>query len=417
VQTERSEEIRSKILGLAPWYFDIEVTAGLRTSLYLDEQPRQGAVSIVVDLVNPVDGSTSQSETFVPAENVSGAMPRLVLGDPRDDFLRTLNAIYPKGLEGRSVLDCGCNSGAYLFLAKEAGAGGCFGFDARELWIEQASFLAENRDPPTDGMRFEVLNLYDVPSLGLEPSDVVLFNGLFYHLPDPISALRIAADLTKETLIINTAARRGIQEGALVPTEQPRNQISGGLYGLRWLPTGPNVLFRLLGWMGFNEVRCSWWRPRGQLRDRIEVVAGREEGSLASFDSSLGEGERRISSIVSTSVPPNTDVLVASGGNEALLEIEGRRGWHFPQLPDGSYRRDIAAHADAVIAELESLRAAGAQYLVVPLERSTGLEPIPDVLDRVRKRFNLLRPGPFCRIFELDEPDKPPFRPQADEAL
>jgi SAM-dependent methyltransferase len=402
--------MRSEILRLAPWYFDSEVVDGVRTSLFLDAPRREGTEKIAVEIVNSVDGTTTSRDAYVPEENVQGSVPKLVLGDPRTDFLTTLRAIYPEGLEGRSVLDCGCNSGEYLFLAKEAGAGRCYGFDVREQWIEQAQFLAENRAGPTEDMAFELLNLYDLKSRKFEPFDVVLFNGLFYHLPDPISGLQIAGELAKETLIINTAARRAVSEPALIPTLQPR-LISGGIYGLRWLPTGPDVLTQLLTWMGFREVRCTWWRPRGSRRDRIEIVAGREEGSLDSIDVSRGTGEHRIASIASTSVPPNTDVLVASGGNDTLLAIDGRRGWHFPQRADGSHAPELSGDADSAIAELERLREAGAQYLVVPLDPPTGLEQVPDFMDLARKRFRTLLPGPFCRIFELNESGKGPLNP------
>ena len=77
--------------------------------------------------------------------------------------MERLGAIFPRGLEGRTVMDCACNCGAYLFWSKEPGAGECFGFDAREHWIAQARFLAEHRTQPSDGMRFEVCDLYDLP--------------------------------------------------------------------------------------------------------------------------------------------------------------------------------------------------------------------------------------------------------------
>jgi hypothetical protein len=35
-----------------------------------------------------------------------------------------------------------------------------------------------------------VLDLYDLPTLGLEPFDITIFAGIFYHLPDPFLARR-----------------------------------------------------------------------------------------------------------------------------------------------------------------------------------------------------------------------------------
>ena len=130
-------------MRLGPWHLDIAVTPEVSTRVWADEAGRP-------------------------------------LASPRELFQRTLRSIYPDGLQGRSVLDCGCNSGGYAFWAKELGAGRCFGFDAREQWITQAQFLLEQRGE--EEMRFEVADLYSLPEL--ERFDVTVFSGLFYHLPD-----------------------------------------------------------------------------------------------------------------------------------------------------------------------------------------------------------------------------------------
>jgi tRNA (mo5U34)-methyltransferase len=406
-RTESGKHIESEILRLAPWYFDIEVAEGIRTSLYIDAPRRRGTTKITVTLNR--GGVMSSKEVFVPEQNVEG-QPRMTLYDARPSFLNTLRSICPEGLQGRSVLDCACNAGAYLFWAKEAGAGRCFGFDLREHWIEQARFLAAHREAAADDVEFAVSNLYDLPSLGLGQFDIVLFNGILYHLPDPISGLRIAADLADEFLIVDTAARGGeTPEPVLAVTQQPVRRMSGGIYGLRWLPAGPTVLFDLLKWMGFSEVRCTWWRWSGPIRDRIEVVAGRSEGSLDALDRARGEGEQRICAIVSSAVPPRTDVLVASAGNDALLDFSDRRGWHFPLNPDGSYAADPREDADAVMEGLSRLGEAGAQYLVVPLELPSGLESVPEILVRLRERYPVIHREPgVCRIYALqaDRPER-----------
>ena len=58
------------------------------------------------------------------------------------------------------------------------------------------------------------MDLYDLPERGLEPFDLTIFKGIFYHLPDPVRGLKIAADLTKEALILDTNARAGMPDGA-----------------------------------------------------------------------------------------------------------------------------------------------------------------------------------------------------------
>jgi SAM-dependent methyltransferase len=190
--------------------------------------------------------------------------------DFRPGFRDVIHSVYPDPA-GRSFLDCACNCGGYLYWMKEMGAGRCFGFDVREHWIRQAKFLAEHRPEEVEAV---VCDLYDVPKLGLEPFDIVQFKGLFYHLPDPVSGLRIAADLTKELLILNTATLPG-EEGSLVLADEG-TELMSGVYELCWYPTGPAVLDRILGWAGFVETKVVW-----EMEGRLEMLASKVEGLIS----------------------------------------------------------------------------------------------------------------------------------------
>jgi hypothetical protein len=211
------------------------------------------------------------------------------------------------------------------------------------------------------GRRASWRSVYDLP--GLEPGrfDVTFFLGIFYHLPDPISALRLAADLTDELLILNTATQSEHPDGALVATRESSTRPMSGAYGLCWLPTGPEVLTRILNWLGFPEVRCSVWRTppkqRGHL-DRIEMLAARSEGFFDAYDAAAPEGPERVRELVQTRTAPRSTVLVLSDGGEEPVEFNSRKGVRFaPAQADSS-------DDGAAIAELERLREAGAAYLV-----------------------------------------------------
>jgi len=69
---------------------------------------------------------------------------------------------------------------------------------------------------------------------------------------------------------------------------------------------------------------------------------------------------------VVASVPEGADVLVVSRGDDALLDLDGRRARHFPQSADGGWAGHHPADSEEAIGHLERLRSAGAQYLVVP---------------------------------------------------
>ncbi len=407
-----TEAIRSEILRLAPWHLDIAVADGLRTSIYLDEPQRPGTSKIEVQVADLESGAVSSREAYVPEEHAAQALPHVRLLNARDDFLRTLRSIYPHGLEGRSVLDVGCNAGGYLFWAQEAGAGNCFGFDVREHWIEQANFVARCRGGAD--ISFTLCDLYELPSLGLGQFDIVLFNGIFYHLPDPISALKIAADHAKELLILDTATRRAAPGPTLEVTEQWQSHATAGIYGLRWLPLGPEPVFRLLRWLGFPEAVCTWWRPRTPVRDRIEVVGARQDGTFAALEAARGDAQQGVRAVVNTSIPPETDILVASAGDESLLKLSQRRGWHFPQNPDGTHDAGLVGDEQALERHLEALARAGADYLVVPLRLDSGFGGTPELVDRLQDRYRLVvrKPG-TCLILYLGEPRHPRFDPAA----
>ncbi len=69
---------------------------------------------------------------------------------------------------------------------------------------------------------------------------------------------------------------------------------------------------------------------------------------------------------VKAAVPAGATVLVISRGDESLLELNGRRGMHFPQAPDGGWAGHHPADSEEAIDHLERLRDGGAEYLVVP---------------------------------------------------
>jgi tRNA (mo5U34)-methyltransferase len=246
-------ELRDEIVRLGPWHMDVAVTPEVSTRVFQEADTdylRAGKVSFIA---------------------------------PRDGWVRMMNRIYPDGLQGRSVLDCACNCGAYCFWARELGATDCFGFDVREEWIRQAQFLAENRTWPTDGITFEVLDIYDLPKRGLEQFDIVMFKGIFYHLPDPVAGLRAAADLSKELLILNTAIRTDLPDGMLAVAEEGTEQWMSGVHGLNWFPTGPHVLERILRWMGFGETCVTELNTGSDGLGRIQMLATRRKGLLADF--------------------------------------------------------------------------------------------------------------------------------------
>lgn len=74
----------------------------------------------------------------------------------------------------------------------------------------------------------------------------------------------------------------------------------------------------------------------------------------------------KLRELVGASIPANATVAVISKGDNDLLELEGRRSWHFPQDPGGGYAGHYPADGTKAIEHLENLRRKGAEYLVIP---------------------------------------------------
>lgn len=251
VDRMNSQELRHIIEHLGPWHHDVEIVPGVRTGDYEpsgDPSPEIGTPSLI---------------------------------QPDYTLEKLVGDIYPEGLAGRSILDCACNAGGYLFAAKRLGAGRCFGFDVREHWIKQARFLAEHLQ--SENIEFATLDLASLPERRHEPFDITLFFGIFYHLPDPIAGLRVAADRTRELLIVNTATLPGAAD-ALTLTPESTTQVMSGVHGLAWLPSNDRVLREILGWCGFPHTRLRFDRPTAGNRRRIELLAARDEATFAHYD-------------------------------------------------------------------------------------------------------------------------------------
>jgi hypothetical protein len=107
---------------------------------------------------------------------------------------------------------------------------------------------------------------------------------------------------------------------------------------------------------------------------------------------------------VTDTVPSGATVLVISRGDDALLSLNSHRGLHFPQGDDGGWAGHHPADSDAAITQLETLRAAGAEYLAVPrasgwwLDHYAGLR---EHLERSHQAIACDEPG--VAIFRLAE--------------
>jgi glycosyltransferase involved in cell wall biosynthesis/SAM-dependent methyltransferase len=107
------------------------------------------------------------------------------------------------------------------------------------------------------------------------------------------------------------------------------------------------------------------------------------------------------------STPDGATVLVVSKGDDELLRLSGRRGWHFPRTPDGRYAGHHPADSAEAIAQLEGLRAKGAGYLVLPATVRWWLDHYADFRAHLDRRYRRAWDDASCVIYELARPDGP----------
>jgi len=75
---------------------------------------------------------------------------------------------------------------------------------------------------------------------------------------------------------------------------------------------------------------------------------------------------RDVRDAVARAVPEDAAVAVVSRGDDALLDLGLRTGWHFPAASDGTYLGYHPASGEEALAWLHDARARGADYIVVP---------------------------------------------------
>jgi 2-polyprenyl-3-methyl-5-hydroxy-6-metoxy-1,4-benzoquinol methylase len=253
------ETLVKQIEEMRPWHHDIQIREDLCSG----------------EIFSP-------DKTLLPKENDG-----VSLISPRERYLEQLDALYPDTLKGKRFLDCACNAGGYCFWSRERDAEVAVGFDVREHWIRQAKFVQEHRVvEPVDRIEFHVMDLYDVPKHDFGKFDMTYFSGIFYHLPDPITGLKIAADMTSDIFVLNTAIKTDENNPTgLTMARESRTKVMSGVHEMSWFPNGPDCLHHLLRWLGFKEMKITLHiNKRELLRQRIEMVAAREKGRLANVE-------------------------------------------------------------------------------------------------------------------------------------
>jgi GT2 family glycosyltransferase len=109
----------------------------------------------------------------------------------------------------------------------------------------------------------------------------------------------------------------------------------------------------------------------------------------------------RIQRLVAARLPEGATVLVVSRGDERLLDLAGRRAWHFPQH-DGVYAGHHPGDSAEAIAQLEQLRARGGEFLLFPQTGLWWLEHYRELARHLERSARpVVREQGTCVIYDL----------------
>jgi GT2 family glycosyltransferase len=135
---------------------------------------------------------------------------------------------------------------------------------------------------------------------------------------------------------------------------------------------------------------------RGADEESTPIVAG-------TGDPEYSKCVRRIRETVRHVLPRDATVVVVTKGDEGLLDLYGRRAWHFPQDSDGRYLWYYPPDGPSVIVQLETLRVRGAQYLLFPEPALWWLDRYIEFSSHLHRHYPVLLRDESCVIFALEE--------------
>lgn len=173
------------------------------------------------------------------------------------DTLR--RARMPADLTGKSVLDIGAWDGFFSFEAERRGASRVVAVDPacwrQPAWGPKGWGTRQPFDFARRALRARVqpedIDLLDISPDTIGMFDVVLFLGIFYHLPNPWPYLRAAASVCRELLIVETHADL-LDLGRPAMAFYPGAEVDGD--ESNWWGPNTTALAAMMGDAGFAHV-------------------------------------------------------------------------------------------------------------------------------------------------------------------
>jgi hypothetical protein len=115
----------------------------------------------------------------------------------------------------------------------------------------------------------------------------------------------------------------------------------------------------------------------------------------------------RVKALVRTLVPVGSVLAVASRGDESLVDLDGRIGWHYPRSADGRWAGYHPQDSAAAVAHLEELHRHGARFVLFPATARWWLDHYAGLRRHLETSGRLvLDREDTCTLFALDHFDR-----------
>jgi SAM-dependent methyltransferase len=188
-------------------------------------------------------------------------------------FNRIQSIINKLNIEGKKVLDMGCNEGFFSFKMEERGAT-VTGIDIDEHRIEKANFIKE-LIKPVSNVEFKKLDIYSQEFQNSEKFDICLCLGFIHRVPDPFRAVTAIASKSDIIIFEWKALKFGSHDDSFAYFSQKDIDLID-YYGTEyWLLTYKS-LQRILERSGFSK----FYKIDDPLQNRAIMVAGKIEHEI-----------------------------------------------------------------------------------------------------------------------------------------
>ena len=172
-------------------------------------------------------------------------------------------------LEGKRVLDLGCNAGFWSLAALEAGADFVLGVEGRKLYVDQAELVFEAKSIDRARYRFLVGDLFSLDLDAAAPFDIVLCLGLLYHVSKPMSLFERISSWNKDILLVDTTLSLLPGAHLRIIEEKPDEPLTAVDHVIAFVPTREAVakLAREVGYsVAMLRPRFESWEGAGDYR-------------------------------------------------------------------------------------------------------------------------------------------------------